>query len=138
MSGRHDSPFELGRYITRSSWLIGPNANPRVKSVAYMPYEKSVGRLETSCYETTGLSEDEIIRLANQNGVHSGTKDDPRPVHGYALLREFDTVDIVLDIDFNNVPERHAALIGWERLDKQAQLLAASSLAERSEYHPNP
>jgi len=136
MISRYDSPFILGRFIKQRSDLSSPNTAPQLHRKAFMPRPKVSCELETSCFEIQGLTHSEVVALADRNNIHSGSDESPGPIYGYGALVESSFPKARLSIDFNNSPERHAGIVGWEPYSKQDRLTFAGILAEASEYHP--
>lgn len=101
----------------------------RVKPDAFLPQR---GPLETSVFRTVALDGVEIRRIGNTVGRPSG-----RTLKAWGNVLAGVVFDVGLDVRPDNVPERHAAIIGWpEQKDKQISL--AQRLAEAAALHLPP
>ena len=113
----------LSRYLPQSGHFSRQQS--RVKPRAFLPEPSG---LTTSVFRTYALSETEIWEIADV--YMSGPTG--RSVHGRADLLVSHVEATGLRVNPDNVPERHADIVGWpQRKDEQlalAQELAAVAL----------
>ncbi|MBI4651268.1 hypothetical protein HY745_08300 [Candidatus Desantisbacteria bacterium] len=119
------SPFEqittdepLCRYLTSSSHFS--QQNNRVKYSAFMP----PSNLKLSIFRIVGLEENEIWEMGKKNISDKN-------LHGRAEISPMDINKAGLKIDPDNIPERHANIIGWPD-EKSARQMAAIELASKA------
>ena len=91
------------------------------------PNTKAVGRLETSVFLISNLSESQVWRIGE---IHVAKK--TRTIHGRADLPASAVEKAMLTLVLNNIPPRHANILGWPR-EKDSQKELALELAENSE-----
>ena len=111
----------LSRFIFSRSHF-SPVGN-RVKPHALLPHKDT---LETSVFRTAGLERAEIRRIGDMAGAPKG-----HTLKAWGDIFAGAVFDVGLDVRPDNVPERHAAIVGWpEEKDRQislAQQLAAAA-----------
>ena len=98
----------------------------RVKPDAVLP---SRDPLETSVFRTLGLDLLDIRRHGEEVGAPSA-----RTLKAWADLTAGAVADVGLDVRPDNVPERHAAIIGWPG-EKDRQLSPAQQLSVTATLH---
>jgi hypothetical protein len=114
----------LSRFIfSRSHFSPGQN---RVKPGALLPSKDS---LETSVFRTVGLYPPEIQRIGNTVDEPSGPT-----LKAWGNVLAGIVFDVGLNVRPDNVPERHAAIIGWPQ-QKDEQISLAQQLAEAATLH---
>ena len=123
----------LSRYLLQSGHFSRQHS--RVKPNAFLPEPRG---LATSVFRTYGLTETEIWEIA---GAHvSGPTG--RPVYGRADILASQVEATGLRVNPDNVPERHANIVGWpQRKDEQlalAQELAAAAVLRLRASPPSP
>lgn len=92
----------------------------RVKPGAFLP---SKHRLETSVFRAIGLDLEEIRAIGERVGQPSN-----RTLKAWGDVLASIVFDVGLNVRPDNVPERHAAIIGWPA-QKDEQLSLAQRLA---------
>ena len=120
LSPHEVSPQEpVARYLSQSGHFS--QEKRRVKPHAFLP---EPSRLATSVFRTHRLTESEIWALG-ETYVAGPTG---RTLHGRAdlLVSQVETLGLRLNPD--NVPERHAEIVGWPQA-KSEQLSLAQELA---------
>lgn len=116
----------LSRFIfSRSHFNLGQG---RVKPGAFLPSRD----LETSVFRTVELGQEEIRRIGDMVGELSG-----RSLKAWAEVLAGVVFDLGLGVRPDNVPERHAAIIGWPE-QKDEQISLAQQLAEVAGLHLPP
>ena len=116
----------LSRFIfSKSHFNLNPRQN-RVKSDAFLPSRDS---LETSVFRTVELDRAEIRRIGDMVGEPSG-----RTLRAWGDVLADVVFDVGLDVRPDNIPERHAAIIGWPE-QKDEQISLAQRLAEAATLH---
>lgn len=119
---KYGTPEIYTRFL-RKDWL--KSKFPFIHYTAFMP-DFRYSPLETSCYETQGLSIKEIEKMCEELNIKPNNK---KPV-GQCSIYESEFPFSNIDIDKNYNPERHINLVGWEKhIDKSAKILIASELA---------
>lgn len=109
----------LSRFIfSRNHFSPG---NSRVKPDAFLPSRDPV---ETSVFRTTGLARGDVQSIGE--GVGSASS---RSLKAWADVLAGAVYDVGLQVRPDNVPERHAAIVGWPA-HKDEQLSLAQQLAE--------
>jgi hypothetical protein len=92
-----------------------------VKPVPFLPSPES---LETSVFRGTGLTRSEIRAAGDVAGEPRG-----RTLKAWGDVLAGVVFGVGLNVRPDNVPERHAAIIGWPE-QKDAQISLAQQLAE--------
>jgi|GEM_PF-4042133 len=122
---KYGSPEKYSRLL-RSDWL--KENNTRIHYNAFEPRKnKDDNRLEVSCFETQGISSNEVKDLALKNEI---TLNGKLPV-GFCSIEENDFPFDLINIDKNYNPERHIDLVGWTD-NKLNQKEVATLLAEKA------
>lgn len=116
-------PLAKFLYIRKGHFRIDP-LKPTWR--AFLPRR---GVRELSVFRTEGLTEAEIWELA---GIH--VKSDPK---ARAIVTSQTVVNCGLDVDPDNIPPRHANIVGWPA-EKDAQMSYAVQLAELGTLVPGP
>lgn len=98
----------------------------RVKPDAFLPSRDTLG---TSVFRTVGLDRRDIRRIGDMVGGPSG-----RTLKAWGNVLAGLVFDVGLDVRPDNVPERHAAIIGWPE-QKDEQISLAQRLAEAATLH---
>lgn len=117
------SPEEnLTRYILHKNHFS--TLYKRVKYTAFLPTSNG----ETSVFRTSNLSDNEIwkigdIEVAQKRGL---------PLLGYADILAFQVLSENLKVIPDNIPLRHANIVGWPE-EKSEQKLIAMELAENAQ-----
>lgn len=111
---KHDEV--LSRFIFSSSHFT----RSRVKPDAFLPTRD----LETSVFRGTGLDRRGIRQAGDAVGLRTN-----RTMKAWGDVRVGQVFAVGLDLRPDNVPERHAAIIGWPE-QKDEQLSLAQRLAE--------
>jgi hypothetical protein len=109
----------LSRFIFSKNYFSAPQN--RVKPGAFLPSEDP---LETSIFRGDGLNREQIRRNGDEVGVPSG-----RALKAWGDVPAGGVFDLGLDVRPDNIPERHAAIIGWPE-QKDEQISLAQQLAE--------
>ena len=102
-------------------------AQSRVKPDALLPGKDS---LETSVFRTAGLDHTATREICDRVGETAA-----RTLKAWGNVRAGVVFDAGLDVRPDNVPERHAAIIGWPR-QKDQQISQAQRRAEAATLHP--
>ena len=118
---RPDEP--LSRYLLQTGYFS--RHQRRIKPHAFLPEPSTRA---TSVFRTSGLIETEIWRIAEEHV--SGPAG--RTIHGRAdiLVSQVEATGLCVDPD--NVPERHAEIVGWPQ-EKHERLSLAQHLAAVAE-----
>ena len=91
-----------------------------MKPNAFMPNVNSVtGKPETSVYQVSGASEDEIWAIGKGVVALSG-----RTLYGCAMLKVEDIKRAGLSLLADNNPPRHANIVGWPDVKSEQKLFA--------------
>ena len=114
----------LSRYLLSRS-LFSPQKK-RVKSSAFLPPPD----LKLSVFRVNGLTEKEIWELGERDVVQKQSTS--KTLYGRADVKASSVWNVNLRIDPNDIPPRHADLIGWPE-EKSARKLIALELAEQAE-----
>jgi hypothetical protein len=131
-------------FLRRNVWEFSPNdpitsflqhtsqfsrTRKRIKSGVFLPRPntKAAGRLETSVFLISNLSESQIWRIGE---IYVAKK--TRTIHGRADLPASAVEKAMLTLVLNNIPPRHANILGWPP-EKDSQKELALELAEKSE-----
>lgn len=118
----------VARYIFFSKYIR--SSNNTVKWSAFMPSEKDN---ETSVFRISGLSDQEIWKMANEEVVPNQTN----TLKGRADIPSSDVMTNLI-LSFSEPPYRHAAIIGWST-DKSKNMSLAMELEEKaSQFIPSP
>ena len=113
----------LSRYLLSRS-LFSPQKK-RVKSSAFLPPPD----LKLSVFRVNGLTKKEIWELGEREVVQKQSTS--KTLYGRADVKASKVWDVNLRIDPNDIPPRHADLIGWPE-EKSARKLIALELAEQA------
>lgn len=120
---KYGKPEIYSRFL-RNNWI--KENNTRIHYSAFEPRKNiDSNRLEVSCFETQGISSNDVKYLALKNDI---TLNGKLPV-GFCCIEENDFPFNFLQINKNYIPERHIDLIGWKE-DKLSQKEVATILAE--------
>ncbi len=122
MTEVHDRE-RLSRFLLFSKWLSV--VQRRVKPDAFIPHP----RTELSVFCTEGLSEPEIWTAGEQ--VVSSRADNAT-LYGRADLKALDIRRNKLQVVRDDIPPRHANIIGWPADDRASQRMIAVELAASS------
>lgn len=114
----------LARYITSKGWFS--REKNRVKPRAFMPPPD----LRLSVYRTYNLSEPEIWKIGLKRVI--GKMREPRNLYGRADIQASKIMEKKLNINPDNVPPRHAEIIGWPELKEKQKSIAQELAAEAS------
>ena len=118
-----DQVPERGEVLSRfifSRGHVSPTRG-RVKPDVFLP---SRNPRETSVFRTVGLDRTEVQRIGDMVGEPSD-----RTLQAWGDVLAGIVFDVGLDVRPDNVPERHAAIIGWPE-QKDEQISLAQQLAE--------
>jgi hypothetical protein len=118
---KDDEP--LGRYIFSKSHFS--SENNKVKSSAFMP----PADLQLSVFRTQGLDEKTIWNIAENEIIKKSSS--PNKLYGRAEILSFAVKSTGLELDPNNIPPRHANIIGWPQ-EKAKQKMIAIELATKA------
>lgn len=121
---RVDPGENLARYILHKSHFS--SQQKRVKYAVFMPAPTG----ETSVFRISNLSEDEIWEIGRRDVAQKREM----PLLGRADISAFYVFNKNLKIIPDNIPPRHANIIGWPE-EKSAQKLIAMELAENARLH---
>jgi len=120
----------FARYLLTARWYS--RTKNEVKFAAFMPDPNPLtGVQETSIYQLSDLGEDEIWDLGEREVV---AKRPGRRLHGRADISSDEVIRHGLEININNNPLRHAAIVNWPD-EESEQLLRATELALSSKLH---
>ncbi len=127
-SVRFDQVPERGEVLSRFMFSRSHfrRRQGRVKPDAFLPLRDT---LETSVFRTVGLDRGEIRRIGDMVGRPS-----ERTLKGWGNVIAGVVFDVGLGVRPDNVPERHAAIIGWPE-QKDEQISLAQQLAEAATLH---
>jgi hypothetical protein len=120
---RFDQVPERDEILTRFIFSSKHFSSVRVKPDAFLP---SSDMLETSVFRTVGMDAPGIRERGTLVGEAGG-----RSLKAWADVLAEVVFDAGLDVPPDNVPERHAANIGWPR-EKDHQISLAQQLAARA------
>lgn len=120
---------ELSRFLTSSG---DKNQSGRIKPGAFLPnYNDEKDRFEASMFCTANLSGEQIKELLEAAL--------PPRYYGRALIVKPTIEKAGLDVDLDNHPPRHLAVIGWDDgAEKSKRRLAAAKLANDAVYSEKP
>jgi hypothetical protein len=113
----------LGRYLFSKTHFS--SQNNIVKSSAFMPPVD----LHLSVFRTKGLDEKAIWDIAENEIIKKATS--PCTLYGRADILSMKVKSTGLEIDPDNIPPRHANIIGWPS-EKDKQKLFAIELAREA------
>jgi hypothetical protein len=124
------TPIEFGRFIHTKEGRLSQRADGswRVKERAFLPAENHSivpPRLEASVFRIEGLSDQEVWELAVEQLEQAAGLP---PVKAAGVVTPRAVADVGLQVDYDNDPPRHAAIIGWS--DKPTNKMKAQALAE--------
>ena len=110
----------LTRHLLSSSQFA--RESNRVKSSAFTPQENPrTGILQTSIFQTKGLTENEVWSLGEQHILKNRPD---RRLHGRADVTVQEVLGTGLDLDPDNDPLRHANIVGWPNTKPERKLVA--------------
>jgi hypothetical protein len=119
------SPHEsLARYLTQSNHYRLQDHSVKPKA-----FEPPSSTLRLSVFRMDGLSIEEVWAIGQSNVVDRMSE--PRSLHGLADIKASAIRDVDLQIDPDNVPRRHACIVGWPE-DKSKQILIQLELAAKA------
>lgn len=107
----------LSRYLFAESQYR--TSDHSIRHTAFMP----PGDLRLSVFRTSGLNEKDVWSIGEDIGQES-----KRTLHGKGDLIASEVTRVNLNIDPDNVPARHANVVGWPP-EKHRQQLIAQKLA---------
>lgn len=115
------SPTEsLGRYLPqRAYYSIAKNS---VKPQAFMPPLD----LRLSVFRIDGLQLEEIWKIGQREVIDASPQ--PRELYGIADVKALKVQENDLEVEPDNIPPRHANIIGWPE-EKAQRMLIAQELA---------
>jgi len=113
----------LARYLTQSNHYRTQDYS--VKAKAFEPPSD----LRLSVFRVDGLAIEEVWELGQSNVVDRMNQ--PRNLYGMANIKASAVRDVGLDIDPDNIPPRHACLVGWPE-SKSEQMLIQHELAAKA------
>jgi len=111
----------LARYIFQKNHFSSQNNT--VKYAAFMPPPSN----RLSVFRILGLAENEIWRIGYEVGEKS-----VRSLLGRADIKALSVIEAELHIDADDIPPRHADIIGWPE-EASAIKLKAIELAEKAQ-----
>ena len=117
----------LARYLLQKTHYSALNS--RVKPGAFLPNRER----QTSVFLIRGLSEQEIWQIGEEHV--SGPLDKRLRARADVIVSTVEEQGLRVDLD--NIPPRHANIIGWPE-EKSAQKLIALELASRASLVLNP
>jgi hypothetical protein len=118
------SPHEsLARYLTQSNHFRPQDHSVKPKAFAPPP------DLRLSVFRIDGLTIEAVWEIGQANVVDRMSE--PRNLHGIADVKASAIRDVDLQIDPDNVPPRHACIVGWPE-DKSKQILIQLELAAKA------
>lgn len=128
---RFDRVPERGEPLTRFIFSDRHFSSPQryVRPGAFL---QSRDRLETSVFRAVGLDLEEIRTIGERVGQPSN-----RSLKAWGDVFASIVFDVGLNVRSDNVPERHAAIIGWPA-HKDEQLSLAQRLAADAALHLPP
>jgi hypothetical protein len=106
----------LGRFLTSSSQFA--KTKKRVKPAGMMPGNDG----KTSVFRIGGLTDSAVLRIGRQRV--EGT----RTLHGWGVFEASAVLDVGLRLDPDDVPPRHANIVGWPD-EKDANWAIAQELS---------
>lgn len=113
----------LARYIVNDRWY--KKSTREVKPRAFEPPPDN----RLSVFRILCMNCQEILENGQTNVVDK--RPDNTQLHGFAEIMMSDVEDLMLKIDPDNIPERHASIIGWPddlgEIKSRAQELAAKA-----------
>jgi len=119
----------LARYLTHSN-----HYNLQTRSVRPTAFEPP-SDLRLSVFRINGLDIEHVWKIGQVNVI--GAMSRPRTLYGIGKIKASAVSHVHLDIDPDNVPPRHACLVGWpeqksRRMSIAQELAASASLILRS------
>lgn len=116
--GRQAIGSNLSRYLTSSNHFS--REKQLVKPAAFMPCSnRETGVLETSVYQVSGLSEEEVWGIGRGVVVKSG-----KTLYGLAAIQTEHVEKTGLSVQPDNIPPRHANIVRWPSVPSEQKLLA--------------
>lgn len=117
-----DPGESLGRYLPEESYFS--RRDNAVKPRAFMPPSD----LKLSVFRTDGLSEEQIWEIGEKRVIQAMSQ--AKTLYGRADIKVASVLEVNLSVDPDNVPERHANIIGWSADKARRQSLAQELAAE--------
>ena len=114
----------IARYITNKRWYS--REKNIVKPQAFMPPSD----LRLSVFRIDNLSELEIWKIGFKKVI--AKMNQPRNLHGRADIQALKILENNLQIDPDNIPPRHANIIGWPELKEERKSIAQELAAKAS------
>ena len=114
----------IARYITTKRWYS--REKNVVKPQAFMPPPD----LRLSVFRIDNLSEPEIWKIGFTKVI--GKMNQPRTLHGRADIQALNILEINLQVNPDNIPPRHANIIGWPELKEEQKSIAQELAAKAS------
>jgi hypothetical protein len=111
----------LARYIFQRNHFSSQNHT--VRYAAFMPPPSN----HLSVFRISGLAEHEIWKVGHEVGEKSA-----RSLLGRADIKALSVIEAGLNIDADDIPPRHADIIGWPEEDSAIKLKAIE-LAEKAQ-----
>ena len=113
----------LARYIfSRNQYS---SSNQTVKYTAFIPPPEK----RLSVFRISDLTENEILTIGDSIGILRS-----KPCAGRADIKATAVVESDLSIDADDIPPRHANIVGWPEEDSAIKL-KAMELAEKAQLH---
>ena len=114
----------IARYITSKRWYS--RKKNIVKPQAFMP--PPIHRL--SVFRIDNLSETEIWKIGFNKVISK--MNPPRNLHGRADILALNILENNLQIEPDNIPPRHADIVGWPELKEEQKSIAQELAAKAS------
>jgi len=114
----------IARYITSKSGYS--RQKDIVKPPAFMPPPN----LKLSVFRIDNLSEPDIWKIGIEKVINKMNK--PTNLHGRADIQALNIFDSNLQIEPDNIPPRHANIIGWPELKEERKSIAQELAAKAS------
>lgn len=114
----------IARYITSKSGYS--RQKDIVKPQAFMPPPI----LKLSVFRIDNISEPEIWKIGIKKVINKMNK--PTNLHGRADIQALNIIDSKLQIEPDNIPPRHANIIGWPELKEKQKSIAQELAAKAS------
>ena len=114
----------LARFITSKRWYS--REKNVVKPQAFMPPRD----LKLSVFRIDNLSEPEIWKIGFKKVIDKMNQ--PKNLHGRADIQALNILGISLQINPDNIPPRHANIIGWPELKEERKSIAQELAAKAS------
>ena len=114
----------IARYITSKRWYS--RTKNVVKPQAFMPPPD----LRLSVFRIDNLSEPEIWKIGFEKVI--AKMNQHKNLHGRADIRALNILETNLQINPDNIPPRHASIIGWPELKEERKSIAQELAAKAS------